>query len=178
MDSPLLFWILSVLTVVMGLAVILLPNPIYCALFLAGTMISIAALFASLHAYFLAGVQLIVYAGAVMVLFVMVLMLFDLKVEVRAFSKGLFTGATKILMVGLVAGFIIGSIYLVSGALPQQIPQAVVEGAQGSEGAKTLGFLLYTDYILGFQILGILLLMTAIGAVALARSKGGTHDPR
>lgn len=74
-----LFWLLAVVTLVSGLSVILLANPIYSALCLAMTMVGVSALFATLGAYFIAGVQMIVYAGAVLVLFIMVLMLFDLK---------------------------------------------------------------------------------------------------
>ena len=75
MSENLLFFISAFLAVGSALSVVLQTNPIYCALSLALTMISVAALFASMHAWFVAGVQLIVYAGAVMVLFVMVLML-------------------------------------------------------------------------------------------------------
>ena len=76
--DSLLFFILAAMTVGSALVVILASNPIFCSLALAMAMISVAGIFASLNAWFVAGVQLIVYAGAVMVLFVMVLMLFDL----------------------------------------------------------------------------------------------------
>jgi NADH-quinone oxidoreductase subunit J len=72
-----IFWFLALITVFSGLIVVTVANPIYSALALVMTMVGIAALFVTLGAYFVAGVQLIVYAGAVMVLFVMVLMLFD-----------------------------------------------------------------------------------------------------
>src|ERR1700751_5752381 len=71
-------------------------NPIHSGLYLALTMIGLARVFFQLDAQFIAVVQMIVYAGAVMVLFVMVLMLFDLKTELRAFSRGLFSGFLKI----------------------------------------------------------------------------------
>src|SRR3954465_2747842 len=78
-------------------------NPIHSALYLALTMIGLSGVFFQLDAQFIAGVQLIVYAGAVMVLFVMVLMLFDLKTEIRAFSRGLLAGFLKIFSAALLA---------------------------------------------------------------------------
>ncbi len=105
-----LFWFLSLLVLVSGLSVVLLTNPVYSALCLAMTMVGVSALFVTLNAYFLAGVQLIVYAGAVMVLFVMVLMLFDLKHETQAFTRGKITGAIKIASVGILAGLVVGAI--------------------------------------------------------------------
>ena len=72
--DAIIFWILALMTIAGALTVVLITNPIFSALSLAVTMVGVSALFVSLNAYFLAGVQLIVYAGAVMVLFVMVLM--------------------------------------------------------------------------------------------------------
>ena len=105
-----LFWFLALVTIISGLSVVIMVNPIYSALSWAMTMIGVAAVFVTLDAYFLAGVQLIVYAGAVMVLFVMVLMLFDLKHELQAFSRGRLTGAIKIASVGILSGLIVGAV--------------------------------------------------------------------
>lgn len=166
-----IFWFLALLTLASGLGVILLKNPIFSALSLVFAMVNIAAIFVTLNAYFLAGVQLIVYAGAVMVLFVMVLMLFDLKAEVVTFTKGLFTGVMKLATIGMLGGLVTGAIVISSygekEALQIQRPM---------EATKSLGYLLFTEHVLGFELLGILLLIIAIGAVALARSKGGTHE--
>lgn len=170
MGDVLLFWILAVVTLVSGLSVILFPNPIFSALSLAMTMVGISALFVTLGAYFIAGVQLIVYAGAVMVLFVMVLMLFDLKTEIKAFSKGVFTGAVKLASVGLIAGLIIGSITLSNHLI--NLPKV---SNNLPDNTKELGLTLFSKHIFGFEILGVLLLVIAVGTVALARSRGGTH---
>lgn len=166
-----LFWFLACVTLSSGLAVILFRNPIYSALSLAMTMIGVAALFVTLGAYFLAGVQLIVYAGAVMVLFVMVLMLFDLKKEVLAFSRGQITGFIKIASVGLFAGFIIGVVVKGSSFVLNQSPKT----EPVKDVTKELGLALFSRHIFGFEALGILLLVIAVGTVALARSRGGTH---
>jgi len=170
-----LFWFLALTTVAGGAMVVSLSNPIYAALSLAFTMVSVAAVFVMLEAYFVAGVQLIVYAGAVMVLFVMVLMLFDLKHEVEAFARGKVTGAIKLLAAGLLAGLLAGAILyspVGTDSVVGQAPAATVDAT------KTLGYRLFTQHIFAFEALGVLLLVIAVGAVALSRSKGGTHGQR
>lgn len=168
-----LFWFLAVVTIASGLSVILMTNPIYSALCLAMTMIGVAALFATLGALFIAGVQLIVYAGAVMVLFVIVLMLFDLQNETAAFSRGKFTGALKIAVVGLLSGLIVGAIVKTIDVFHEKVADKIA--ATPMESAKNLGFILFSKYVFGFEALGVLLLVVAVGVVALSRSKGGTH---
>lgn len=173
-----LFWFLAIVTLASGLSVILMSNPIYSALSLAMTMVGVAALFATLNAYFIAGVQLIVYAGAVMVLFTMVIMLFDLKADLKSFSRGMFTGAVKIASVGLFAGLVVGAIKetIGSGQIVEKAADNPVLVGTGMETTKALGNILFTKYIFGFEALGVLLLVIAVGAVALSRSKGGTHE--
>lgn len=171
-----LFWFLAFVALGSGLGVILMNNPIYSALCLAMTMVGISALFVTLNAFFIAGVQLIVYAGAVMVLFVMVLMLFDLKAEVQAFTRGRVTGALKIASVGLLAGLIVAAITVSMNLITEKTTDNPVMVGNGMETTKALGNILFTKYIFGFEALGVLLLVIAVGAVALARSKGGTHE--
>ncbi len=150
-------------------------NPIHSALYLVLTMLGLGAVFFSLGAHFIAGVQVIVYAGAVMVLFVMVLMLFDLKSELQAFSKGMLSGFLKVFSAAALAGVAIGAI---------SHSVQVVDGASWGVGdpnadvTKYLSILLYTNYLFAFEVLGVLLLVVAIGAVALSRMKGGTHADR
>lgn len=168
-----LFWFLALATVMGGSLVILMKNPIYSALSLAFTMCGVAGLFVTLDAYFVAGVQLIVYAGAVMVLFVMVLMLFDLKHEVEAFTKGRIAGAIKLVVAGLLAGLVTGSILYSSKAPEAEIAKELSQVA--NDPTKQLGMRLFTQHLFAFEALGVLLLVIAVGAVALARSKGGTH---
>ncbi|MGZ3726239.1 MAG: NADH-quinone oxidoreductase subunit J [Pseudobdellovibrio sp.] len=168
-----LFWFLAILTIVSGLSVVLLTNPIYCALCLAMTMVGVAGIFVTLQAYFLAGVQLIVYAGAVMVLFVMVLMLFDLKHELQAFTRGKFSGAFKIASVGTLAGLLVGALYAVNVTTTDGSGEAAAATAKGA--IQPLSEELFLKNVFGFEALGVLLLVIAVGTVALSRSKGGTH---
>src|ERR1700761_2305854 len=102
--ADVLFYVFAALTLLCGLLVIVNPfsrNPVTSAMFLVLTIISMAGLFVLLHAFFLAAVQILVYAGAVIVLFLFVIMLLDLKEEARRKIKiyGFFAG---ILAVGLI----------------------------------------------------------------------------
>jgi len=169
-----LFWLLAFVTISAGLAVVLMTNPIYCALSLVMTMVGVSALFVTLDAYFLAGVQLIVYTGAVMVLFVMVLMLFDLKHEIQAFTRGKITGGLKIASVGIIAGLVVGAITLGVKASLDAVKAAGAVGAK-VDTTKALAENLFLKNVFGFEALGVLLLVIAVGTVALSRSKGGTH---
>lgn len=172
--DAILFWFLALVVLVSGLSVILMANPVYSALCLAMTMVGVSAVFVTLNAYFLAGVQLIVYAGAVMVLFVMVLMLFDLKHELQAFSRGKITGAIKIASVGILAGLIVGAVTIGKNLIEVK---AVAENAAvvAEDSTRVLSQNLFLKNIFGFEALGVLLLVIAVGTVALSRSKGGTH---
>lgn len=172
--DAILFWLLAILTVAGALTVVLITNPIYSALSLAMTMVGVSALFVTLNAYFLAGVQLIVYAGAVLVLFVMVLMLFDLKHELEAFTRGKISGAVKLACVGMLSGLIVGAIAMSANGL-LSAPGADAKSEMVGDNTKQLGRLLFSQYLFGFEALGVLLLIVAVGVVALSRSKGGTH---
>ena len=167
-----LFYLLAVGALFSGMSVILLQNPIYSALSLAVAMISIAAIFYTLGAFFIAAVQVIVYAGAVMVLFVMVLMLFDLKHEMKTFSRGMISGAFKIASAGLILGLIMGAAVLTGGSLLQT---PMLDSGKSMEATKALSHVLFTDYIFEFEAIGILLLIIAVGTVTLSRISGGTH---
>ncbi|MBL7686746.1 MAG: NADH-quinone oxidoreductase subunit J [Bdellovibrionaceae bacterium] len=169
--NDILFYFLAGVAVLSALGVILQSNPIYCALSLALTMVSVAGLFASLSAWFVAGVQLIVYAGAVLVLFVMVLMLFDTKTEKRAFSKGIVSGFFKIVSAAMIFA-IAGGAASMSGDARFSKLTGVVSATQST---KDLADLLFKKYLFSFEAMGALLLFIAIGAVALSRIQGGTH---
>lgn len=164
------FYALAFFLIFFAYRMITSANPIHSALYLVLTMLGLAGVFFNLGAHFIAGVQLIVYAGAVMVLFVMVLMLFDLKSELRAFSKGLISGAFKVMSAALLAGMALGAVNYSTVNL-----QEVGVKTEDIDVTKQLGALLYTKYLFAFEVLGILLLVVAVGVVAVARMKGGTH---
>lgn len=164
------FYTLALFLIFFAYKTISVANPLHSALYLVLTMLGLASAFFNLGAQFIAGVQLIVYAGAVMVLFVMVLMLFDLKAEIRAFSRGLISGALKVMSAALIAGLAWGGARSSVTVLDTPDSQPAT-----ADVTRQLGILLYTKYLFAFEILGILLLVVAVGVVAVSRMKGGTH---
>lgn len=174
--TNLLFYFLQFLILFSALGVVLIPNPIYCSLFLVLSMVGVAAIFASLEAMFVAGVQLVVYAGAVMVLFVMVVMLFNLKTENRAFTKGLWGQILKVIAS-------VGTASMIAAAIAQSYKGRLIPvfdsdhalDKVGTAGIKEVAEMLFVKYVFGFEVICILLLLVIVGAVSLARAKGGTH---
>lgn len=169
-EASVLFYILSFIILFSAYRVLTSANPIFSALYLAITMVTLSGLFFQLGAPFIAGVQLIVYAGAVMVLFVMVVMLFDLKHELKAYSRGTISGFFKIAASACLAGLIIGVVPLSTDVLQSATKEGFVETP-----TKDLAQMLFSKYVFAFEALGLLLLVVAIGVVAVARIKGGTH---
>lgn len=154
-----LFYIFAALAFLCGALVILNRNPVNSAMFLVLTMICLASIFLLLHAFFLAAVQVIVYAGAVLVLFVFVIMLLDLKEEQRRKIKAF--GA----VVGVISVAAIGFIFWQSLAhSPLPAPVALSEGS-----TRDLGLRLFTDYTLPFEILSLLLLVAMVGVILLSK---------
>jgi NADH-quinone oxidoreductase subunit J len=171
--APIFFYVYAAILVCFAFKVVTAPNPIHSALYLVMTMLGLAAAFYDLNAHFIAGVQVIVYAGAVMVLFVIVLMLFDLQQELRAFSKGLISGMLK-LMCGALAFGIVADIMVDYSHMSLVEPKAATLAANANL-TKDLSVLLYSKYLLAFEVLGVLLLAVAVGVVAVSRVRGGTH---
>ena len=164
MATDILFYVLAALTLIFGALVVANPfsrNPITSAMFLVLTIISMAGLFVLLNAFFLAAVQVLVYAGAVMVLFLFVIMLLDLKEEERR----------KIKLTGLVAGLVsVGAIVVifVRSLLATQ-PGKDLTGPQAVGDTATLGRMLFTNYLLPFEIVSILLLVAMVGVILLSK---------
>jgi NADH-quinone oxidoreductase subunit J len=159
-----LFYVFAFLTLVCGVMVVANPfsrNPVTSALFLVLTIVSMAGLFVLLHAFFLAAVQVLVYAGAVMVLFIFVIMLLDLQDEERRKIKkfGLVAG---LISVGAIAAIFVRS--LLASKPGENLPAPQLEG-----GTAALGKLLFTDYLLPFEIVSILLLVAMVGAILLSK---------
>jgi NADH-quinone oxidoreductase subunit J len=170
--SDILFYILAAVCLFSALALVLFQNPIYSAISLVLTMVGIAGLFVGLDAYFIAGVQLIVYAGAVVVLFVMVLMLFDLKHEMKTFSQGLFSNTLKLVSVAVLLGTVVGAAALMMNLHFAALP---ADPGKTMDLTKKLSEILFTQYVFAFEAIGVLLLIIAVGAVTLSRIAGGTH---
>ncbi|MGH7681373.1 MAG: NADH-quinone oxidoreductase subunit J family protein [Candidatus Eiseniibacteriota bacterium] len=150
-----------------ALGVVFHRNPVHCALLLVGVLLSLSGLFVLLHAPFIAALQVIVYAGAIMVLFLFVVMLLNVKGE----SPLLTPGAAKgfgILFALIVLVELLGTVLAPAGGPGGATVAALPEGF-GSPAA--VGRVLYTIWIYPFEITSILLLIAVIGAVVLAKRK-------
>jgi NADH-quinone oxidoreductase subunit J len=162
--ADILFYIFAALTLLCGVLVVANPfsrNPVTSAMFLVLTIISMAGLFVLLHAFFLAAVQIIVYAGAVIVLFLFVIMLLDLKEEQRR----------KIKFFGVITGLIsVGAITTIFfKALGAAQPGANLPPPQIEGNTTALGKLLFTQYVLPFEIVSVLLLVAMVGVILLSK---------
>lgn len=161
MDT-ILFIVFAIVAVVCAFNLILQSHPISSALSLIGVMGSLAVLYLLLGAEFIAMAQMIVYGGAVMVLFVFVIMLLNAGSEKRS-GKSWFAqiaGLPLLLVFVAVLGF------LIRGALPQLRP--VEFGSWVGGTAEHIGQMLFTEYLLPFEIISILILIAILGAVVLA----------
>lgn len=164
----LIFYPLAVISIGFALLVIFNKSPIGSALSLIGMMLTLAAVFVLLHAHFLAILQVIIYAGAIMVLFMFVIMLLNLSKSADATWKiregNIFLSVmTGILGIGLLYK-IIDVITLAELNSPAEIPENFGTTA-------VIGETLFTDFVLPFEVASILLLIAMVGAVVLAKVK-------
>jgi len=163
---PFLFFAFAIVAIASAIMMIVHRNPIYCALFLILTLFALAGLYVLLNAPFIAAVHIIVYAGAIMVLFLFVIMLLDLKKDVGRDKPNRLLQIVGILVVALL--FVELGIFL--GA--DESAASATTGAANIVGdTETIGTLLFTKYLLPFEIASVLLLSAIIGSVILAKLK-------
>jgi NADH-quinone oxidoreductase subunit J len=166
--TPITFFPLAALIIASALGVILNRHPIRSALCLAVTLFLLAAMFVFLDAHLVAALQIIVYAGAILVLFLFVIMLLNLEADlpqkrrrnlVIAASAGgvVFTGVT------------LRALFFTGGELPGPGTDASVPADFGT--ATAIGERLFTHFVLPFEITSVLLLVAVLGAVVLAKKK-------
>jgi NADH-quinone oxidoreductase subunit J len=160
-----LFLIFAMIAVVCAINVVVQTHPISSAISLIGVMGSLAVLYLLLGAEFIAAAQVIVYAGAIMVLFVFVIMLLNAGSEVR---KGRSLMA-QILGAPLLAVFLGLVAFFVQRMFPRT--EGVKFGGFTGGSARDIGRALFTTYLLPFEITSILVLIAIIGAVVLARKE-------
>ncbi len=157
---------LSVLLIALALAVVISRNPIHSAVSLVAALFVLAATYAALGAHLVAVLQILVYAGAIMVLFLFVIMLLNLQQEPRAITQRLLPATAAALSAGL--GLIIVSALAFSGPrLPG--PGGTTALPVGYGSTERISELLFTRYLLPFEITSILLLVAIVGAVVIAR---------
>jgi NADH-quinone oxidoreductase subunit J len=184
---PLLFYLFALITLGFGFLVVTGRNPVTCALALAASFVGLAALFLSLDAYFIGVIQILVYAGAVMVLFLFIIMLLDIKTEEgkKLNLPAILSGVLLAVLLTLQIIAVVGSTELAKKST-QNTPLALADAA-GKIGraalptitndlkagelpdAKLIGFTLFDQYGFHLQVIGLLLLVGTIGVVVLSK---------
>jgi NADH-quinone oxidoreductase subunit J len=163
--TPFFFYMLSGLAVIGGILVITRRNAVHSGLALIVTLLSVAGLYLMLYAPFVAGVQIIVYAGGIMVLFLFVIMLvsIDRSVRERQFNSQWVVGTIAALALG---GLFI-SVYLKGKNIFPERTLSIME----SDNTQRVATLLYGQYMFAFEIASLLLLVAIIGAVVMAKKR-------
>lgn len=167
--NPILFWFFAILMLGFGVAVVANRNPVASALCLVVSFLGLAALFIGLDAYFIGVIQILVYAGAVMVLFLFIIMLLDLKAEQRRKMNAIATAGG-----GLVAVAFMLQIALVLRRFPEgrkPFPELNLENLPGHrlDDVRQVGDALFSIHNLPFQVVGALILVATVGVVILSK---------
>jgi len=159
-----LFFVFAIIAVVCAINVVVQTHPISSAISLVGVMGSLAVLYLLLGAEFLAAAQVIVYAGAIMVLFVFVIMLLNAGAEATSRQIPLLN---RYLGMFLLAAFLGLISFIIQAMLPKT--EGVVFGAYMGGTAAAIGRKLFTVYLLPFEVTSVLILIAILGAIVLAR---------
>lgn len=157
------FFYFAAVIVVTSVLVVALRNPVYSALSLLVMFFHVAGLYVTLHAEFLAAVQIIVYAGAILVLYLFVVMLLNVKREDRYHAQLPVAGVLGLLLLAEV------SILAVSAGRSGSDRDGPLEAAEGVGNTEALGEVLYSTYLFPFEVASLVLLVAMIGAIILAK---------
>jgi NADH-quinone oxidoreductase subunit J len=163
MAELIFFYLFSVLAVTTAFMVVFAKNPVHSVLYLVVTMFSIAALFALLGAHFLAVIQILIYAGAVLVLFLFVIMMLDLGKEGRGMRQNL---GIKVFGAAAALVFVVEMLLIIKRAF-SRLPAMMEDAPVGD--IQTIGRLLFSDHMLAFELASFLMLAAILGAVVLSK---------
>lgn len=165
---PLLFWFFAFMMLGFGVAVVANRNPVASALSLVVSFLCLAALYIGLDAFFLGSIQVVVYAGAVMVLFLFIIMLLDLGVERRRkLNKIAVVGGTVVALgfaaqlLGVLKKFPMGN-----APFP---PMTGVTPGESLNDLQKVGETLFSTHTLPFQVIGVLILVATVGVIVISK---------
>jgi NADH-quinone oxidoreductase subunit J len=166
--ETLLFWLLAVIALIAAASMIIQRNPVHSALFLIITLLCLAGLFLLLSAHFLAVIQIIVYAGAIMVLFLFVIMLLDIRRVEAAPSRVKLQKSLGILL-GVI--FLLEALLVLRSGAINDMAAAVPPPPPDFGTAVALGRALLTSYVFPLQLAAVLLFIALIGAIVLSKRR-------
>ncbi len=182
------FYILALFTLVMAIALVTAPTAVRGALYLMATLIGVAGLFLLLHAEFVAGAQILIYVGGVVVLFIFVIMLVNIRAEInepfRTYTRQRRLAAVVVIVMVLGVWYFgiqqdpfhlvrqgpVVALIPPPGAPPPPVEEPTL-GGRISEDTQEVGSVLYTKAALPFEIASVLLLVAIVGSVVLARTR-------
>lgn len=167
MLPKLFFGYFSIVMIALSLLIITRRNPVHSVLWMLVLFFHIAGLYLFLNAEFLAAVQLILYAGAILVLFLFVIMMLNLKEELTAER---FIGEWPI-GVALGISILMFIYFTISKFVQGPAGQYTIEAINKETHTKTIGRVLYTEYLFPFEIASLILLIAIVGAIVLAKKK-------
>ncbi len=159
------FYYFSTVVIVCAVLAVTLRSPVHCGLALLSMLLHVAGLFVLLNAEFIAAVQVIVYAGAILVLYLFVIMLMNIKTDER-FLQHRFVIIT-FLILGICGEILI---FLVRSPFQGMMGDVSAEKILSVGHTKAIGITIFNDYLLPFEIIGVFLLGAIIGAVVLTKS--------
>lgn len=165
--EAILFYILAGVLVTFSVMTVTARNPVRAALYLISALLSVAGLFFLLKAEFVGAVQILVYVGGIMVLFLFVIMLVSVR-EAQAQPRAGRQWRTAVVL-GVVLSVELGLLVVQGTSSFEAAPAAIVEG--NTLNTESVGQLLYTNYLLPFEIASVLLLVAMVGAVVLAKKE-------
>ncbi len=167
--NELFFYSFATVILVSALLCVTARNAVHSAIFLIGTLLGVAGLYLHLNAEFLAGVQVILYVGGIMVLFLFVIMLVNID---ETLKDAIFSAQWKI---GVVAVVLLGgelAWFISKGVgLPDQAPIHVTSANTQLGNVQQVGDVLFQSYLLPFEIASVLLLVAMVGAVVMAKKR-------
>lgn len=165
-----LFIVFAVIAIASALNIVLQRNPMYGALSLIGTLLSLSALYLTVRAQFIAAIQIVVYAGAIMVLFIFVIMLLNVPIDQPQLEK---QKGLRYLAIPFAGAMIAEMFFVLRSVPPRTLPvvaSAIADQAVGTTWSIGVG--LFTGYLLPFEVTSVLILMAVVGAMVLARREG------
>jgi NADH-quinone oxidoreductase subunit J len=169
--TSLLWWVFASMAVGGGLGMVTRKNPVASLLFLVLTFFSLAAIYVLLGAHFIAAIQIIVYAGAIMVLFLFVIMLLNLGHDYQADVRGGLWIVAGFVAAGTMGWFVWQSIATPGATVDRAGAAQIAADVEQLNAVGAIAYPLFRNYLVPFELVGILLLVAIVGAVLLAKRR-------
>ena len=170
MAEAIAFYSLAALILGFGILVITVRSAVHSVLFLVACFLFVAALYVTLGAEFVAVIQILVYAGGIVVLYLFVVMLVNLKREPERHADARRLGVMGTLLAGVVLLELVGiAVYTATRGAAPAIARVATETPFAEGNTEQLGWVLYTSYLIPFEVASMLLLVAMVGAIVLAK---------